>query len=220
METKQRLAFSAEKTGGGTPWNKGLSTPEDVKRKISESKKGQRNSKNTEFKKGAKPWNKGIPRTEETKRKISEANKGKKLSKEIKEKISKRNKGRTVSEETRRKISKTLNGHKVSKESREKMSSSRRGKYVGAKAWNWRGGKKGYPSVWSETLRRSIRERDNYVCAICKDTQGDQAFDVHHIDYDKENCNPYNLRTLCHSCHSKTGINRKYWTEYFSHFFI
>jgi hypothetical protein len=43
---------------GDMPWNKGLSMPEEVKTKISVSKKGQL---------------KGIPRTEEIKRKISES---------------------------------------------------------------------------------------------------------------------------------------------------
>ena len=36
-----------------------------------------------------------------------------------------------------------------------------------------------------------------------------------HINYDKQNCNPKNLITLCHSCNSKVNKNRKYWTNYF-----
>jgi len=46
---------------------------------------------------------------------------------------------------------------------------------------------------WTETLRRSIRERDGYICQMpgCNKQQGDKAFDVHHIDYNKENCNYY-----------------------------
>lgn len=81
----------------------------------------------------------------------------------------------------------------------------------------WKGGisKYPYPTDWTETLRRSIRERDNYVCQICSKQQGDKAHQVHHIDYDKNNCNPDNLITLCVSCHAKTNSNREYWIEYF-----
>jgi hypothetical protein len=36
-----------------------------------------------------------------------------------------------------------------------------------------------------------------------------------HIDYNKKNCNPNNLISLCNSCHSKTNFDRKYWINYF-----
>ena len=40
--------------------------------------------------------------------------------------------------------------------------------------------------------------------------------DVHHIDYDKTNCDPNNLVSLCDSCHAKTGFgNRERWKMYF-----
>lgn len=39
---------------------------------------------------------------------------------------------------------------------------------------------------------------------------------VHHIDYNKLNCNPNNLITLCKSCHMKTNFNREYWLDYFN----
>jgi len=78
---------------------------------------------------------------------------------------------------------------------------------------NWRGGKsfEEYSLDWTETLKRAIRERDNYICQICS-KYGD---DVHHKDYDKKNCNPDNLITLCDSCHSKTNYNREYWILFF-----
>jgi len=65
------------------------------------------------------------------------------------------------------------------------------------------------------TLKRSIRERDNYTCRICGKQQTEITFAVHHKDYDKKNCNPDNLITLCRSCHSKTNQNRDYWLNYF-----
>ena len=74
-----------------------------------------------------------------------------------------------------------------------------------------------YPNQWTETLRRSIRERDNYICQICNKMQGDYSFDIHHIDYDKNNCNPSNLVALCRSCHIKTNFNRNKWVGFFKH---
>jgi len=81
----------------------------------------------------------------------------------------------------------------------------------------WQGGKsfETYTIDWTKTLRRSIRERDHYTCQICGKEQGDIAHSVHHIDYNKKNCSPDNLITLCNSCHIKTNTNREYWIEYF-----
>lgn len=45
---------------GFTPWNKGKPVSEDVKKKISQSRKGIRASFQTEFKIGHTPWNKGL----------------------------------------------------------------------------------------------------------------------------------------------------------------
>lgn len=49
---------------GCKAWNKGLETPDEVKKKISESEKGRI------------AWNKGVPMSEEQKRKVSESKKG------------------------------------------------------------------------------------------------------------------------------------------------
>jgi len=85
---------------------------------------------------------------------------------------------------------------------------------LGEKNVNWNGGVSFEPYTvdWKETLRRAIRQRDKYTCKICGKLQ---SSDVHHIDYYKKNCNPNNLTTLCHQCHSKTNYKRKYWINYF-----
>jgi len=89
---------------------------------------------------------------------------------------------------------------------------------------NWQGGKslEPYGFGWTDTLREAIRERDNHVCQMpgCGIHQGEligwlTVLDVHHIDYDKKNCDPRNLISLCRSCHLKTNYDRDYWTEYF-----
>ncbi len=75
-----------------------------------------------------------------------------------------------------------------------------------------------YPYEWTDTLKQSIRIRDSYICQICGRIQSNldkKQFPVHHIDYNKKNCNPKNLITLCNPCHIKTNYNRKSWINYF-----
>lgn len=75
-----------------------------------------------------------------------------------------------------------------------------------------------YPFEWTETLRESIRQRDNYTCQLCDKTQGEarRKLSVHHIDYDKDNLDPENLITLCCSCNGKVNSNRLDWIKYFT----
>lgn len=157
-------------------------------------------------------------------------------SEETKERISKSLKGRKpppFTEEHRRNIGKTSKGRKHSEGARLKMSVAHKGKpsgmlgkkhsreYIenrsGENSYLWRGGKsfEPYTTDWTRTLRRSIRERDNYTCQLCGELQSDRAFDVHHIDYNKENCDPKNLITLCRSCNVKVNQNRDFWEDYF-----
>lgn len=102
-------------------------------------------------------------------------------------------------------------GRTFSAEVRAKMSAS----HSGPRCYLWRGGKSFEPYTldWTKSLKRSIRERDHYTCQSCGAQQGDIAFDVHHIDFDKANSNPENLVTLCKSCHSKTSITRAPWMK-------
>lgn len=112
------------------------------------------------------------------------------------------NKGKKWSPEVLQKLSDSHKGKKMPLETRIKISNANKGKYFVAK---------GYSVDWTKTLRLSIKERDRFVCQICNDRQMDISFSVHHIDYDKKNCNPTNLMTLCKTCHTKTNHNRKYW---------
>lgn len=102
-------------------------------------------------------------------------------------------------------------GRKRTEEQRLRIALSQKGE----KGYWWQGGKSKdeYAVNWTKTLRRSIRERDHYTCRICGEQQTDRAFPVHHIDYDKKNCDPNNLITLCNSCHTKTNFNREYWID-------
>ena len=68
-----------------------------------------------------------------------------------------------------------------------------------------------YPPEFNSILKRMIRESYNYICQSC----GQYGNTVHHIDYDKKNCNPDNLINLCRDCNIKVNVNREYWKQYF-----
>jgi hypothetical protein len=97
----------------------------------------------------------------------------------------------------------------------EQLTGKKRLDMTGEKHPLWNGGSSffPYPVDWTETLKKSIKERDRYVCKICGSSP--EMLHVHHIDYDKENCNPTNLISLCNPCHSKTNFNRDHWIDYF-----
>ncbi len=78
---------------------------------------------------------------------------------------------------------------------------------------NWIDGSsfKPYTIEFTEKLKRLIRERDNHKCLICNKFGNE----VHHIDYNKQNCKEDNLITLCIRCHRKTNFNRSFWKYFF-----
>jgi len=139
--------------------------------------------------------------------------KGFKMSDDWKEKIgldsSRRQKGKPKSNMLKEKFKLAHTGIKLSEKHKEAI---RKG-HLGEKSHFWKGGISSelYSVDWTDTLKRSIRERDNYICQICSK----YGYDVHHTDYNKRNCNPNNLITLCHKCHMKTNGNRNKWTKYF-----
>jgi DNA-directed RNA polymerase subunit RPC12/RpoP len=75
--------------------------------------------------------------------------------------------------------------------------------------------------VFNENLKESIRQRDDFKCQNCGMTEEEhlivigRVLDVHHIDYNKENCNEDNLITACNSCNSRANVNRSYWKEFY-----
>jgi len=121
--------------------------------------------------------------------------------------------GHTTTDETKNKIREGNTGKKMSEESRLIMSKKRQ---LSNNA-NWRGGIsfEKYPREWNEKLRTLVRERDRYTCQLCGEKQGDKALCVHHIDYNKHNCSPDNLISLCHLCHIKTNYKRPNWNSFF-----
>lgn len=141
------LTKGGEGTSGLTPSNKGVSMPEEQRRKVSESRKGKclgnahtKGHKLTEEHKEklrialrghvARPA--GWKMSDEQKAKISKANKGKKLSQEHIEILRAATKSRIVSDETRKKMSESAKnyvhvGYPHTLECKERMSRARKG---------------------------------------------------------------------------------------------
>lgn len=78
-----------------------------------------------------------------------------------------------------------------------------------------------YSSKFTEKLKEKIRKRDKDKCQKCGKTGKEELNEfnrklaVHHIDYDKQNCNEDNLITLCSICNTGVNAGREMWTGYF-----
>ncbi len=68
-----------------------------------------------------------------------------------------------------------------------------------------------YPEWYKTKDRNAIRKRDKHTCHYCKEVGTNKTLQVHHINYDKRDCRPNNLISLCPSCHAKTNYRRLYW---------
>ena len=227
--------------------HKGKHHTEKTRRKMSEAHMGNKNSlgckrteeakrKMSELKKG-KQYALGYKHTKEARIKISEANKGKTLTKETRSKLSEANKGKTLSLESKRKIGLSKMGNKYclgikhteetkrkhrlykpTEETKRKISLS----LMGERSYLWKGGIsfEPYGLAWTNQLKESIRQRDNYVCQLCNKHQSQlkTKLSVHHIDYVKTNVFTFNLISLCTSCHMITSNNRNHWTTFFRNY--
>jgi len=79
-----------------------------------------------------------------------------------------------------------------------------------------------YTSEFTLELKESIRKRDNYTCQNCNMTEEEhlivvgRVLHVHHIDYNKQNCDGNNLISLCIHCNVRANYNRDYWQEIYT----
>ncbi len=194
------------KKGNPNHWKKlghkhpllGKPCSEDIKIKISIKQRGRIHSPSTLFKKGLIPWNKG---------------KKSPLSSEI-------NKRRWSNPEFRNQV-----GLKISKSNKGKTPWNRGKEYEqvkGNKNPNWKGGIsfEKYSPEFNRWLKESILKRDGHECKFDRDDSEYRSthkgrLSIHHIDYDKKNCNPENLITLCIRHNSIVNKNREHWKGYF-----
>jgi hypothetical protein len=96
-------------------------------------------------------------------------------------------------------------GRKISKETKKKMSLS-----AGGTGIPYENSK--YPQEFF-TIRIKILKRDKYICQVCLK----KGSDIHHIDYNKTNCQEDNLITTCHFCNIHANKNKDYWYVYFTY---
>ena len=70
-----------------------------------------------------------------------------------------------------------------------------------------------YPIEFTKKLKYKILKRDNFTCQKCNQygTILKNKLTIHHIDYNKFNCNENNLITLCFKCNVRANFNREYW---------
>jgi hypothetical protein len=90
---------------------------------------------------------------------------------------------------------------------------------TGNKNHQWKGGVsyEPYCPIWSDKeYKKDIKLRDDNKCLnpyCCSNKPNDLA--IHHIDYNKKNCNPYNLITVCRSCNFKANTDREWHTAWY-----
>lgn len=134
--------------------------------------------------------------------------------------------GKRHTEATKRKMSIAQRGLKKGKQTKEhikKRVSARREYYeLHPEFWrgenhpNWKGGIsfEPYSLAFTEELKEEIRKRDDNQCQFCGSKIGyidGRKHPVHHIDYDKKNCNEINLITVCVSHNQQANFHREKW---------
>jgi hypothetical protein len=195
-ETKRKISL---KQKGKSPWQKRLG---DNHPKVIEYRKKMKELGGIQNI-GRNPWNYGLTKEDPRVMKYTTYLYGNKFGKV--------NKGMRSPWTLKRNLE---NNPMKNEEIRIKVGKKLKGMFALEKNPMWKGGLSFEPYTidWTNELRKFIRDRDNHTCQLCLN-KGNQ---VHHIDYNKKNCDINNLITLCKKCHSKTNKDREKWKKFFS----
>lgn len=127
-------------------------------------------------------------------------------------------------------IKQRLTEHYKDPRSREKLSActkkqweentAYRERMTGENSPSWRGGIscEPYCKEWTfEEFKDMVRERDEWKCQNpdCWGKVFNEKLTIHHIDYNKKNCHPLNLITVCRSCNARANVKREYWQKFY-----
>jgi len=207
---------------------RGYKQTEDHKRKLGEERKGEKN-----------PFY-GKKHTSETKEKISKNRKGKNIKEShwlykkgylvTGEKNSNYGKnenlkgkknpfyGKKHNETSKNKIRLFNIGKIVPEEIKEQIRKKMIGTRCGDQNPAWKGGisYEPYCQSWTDKeYKESIKKRDGYKCLNPECNKISNQLCLHHIDYNKKNCHPFNIITVCNSCNGKANKDREWHTQWY-----
>jgi len=223
-----KMKISQKLKGRLSPWNKGKSLSEETKEKLRQANLGKVTSEETKMKlsirlkgrivseetrdkmsrgnKGQSPWNKGKKLSIAHRQKISKAHVGKELTSAQREALLSWQKDENRKKIVSKKISNTLIEKNKDIEERIKMSCNLQG--ISREEWTHFVSCDPYCQDWIYEFKEMIKERDKYECRGIDCRGNTTRLVVHHIDYNKKNCDLNNLITLCNSCNSRANGSR------------
>lgn len=185
---------------------------ENIKIKISEKTQGKNNPMFGIKRYGSKNPFFNHKHSIESKNKQSISHRRENLSEETIVKLSLSQKGKIRSLESRLKQKINPSYKTISFRSKRKES------MIGDKNPMWKGGisKLDYCQIFSDKeFKQMIKDRDGNRCLNPFCNKISNILNIHHINYDKQECDSMNLITLCKGCHSTTNHNREWYKEWY-----
>jgi len=90
---------------------------------------------------------------------------------------------------------------------------------LGENSPSWKGGCSidEYCEIWKDKqYREDIKDRDDFKCQNPFCNHKTQELVVHHINYNKKDCSPKNLITVCRSCNRRAEFNKEKWQDLYT----